>query len=310
MDTDIKWFFGLLGVFFLLWIAGGGVNSDTARKPFIKPFPEGGKNETYGEDLFPGNAPAYNSSGKTNTSSGSGTNAGTNTNSPYEGNTGSNTLVGKISIQRVTLSYNDDPSSEYISLSASHKNNQPILITGLTLKSTKSGKSVTVGQGSKVVFPGRSYTPENIYLNPGETAHVVTGNSPLGQSFKPNKCIGYLTQKTRVVPSFYISCPHPSDEPLPEPPNQLSDECLDYIDRIPRCSTPGSPPQYLPGQCQRYITENINYNTCFELHKNDTDFYRDNWYVYLKRSQIQWKDRRENIKLVDQNGNVLDSYSY
>ena len=51
----------------------------------------------------------------------------------------------------------------------------------------------------------------------------------------------------------------------------------------------------------------MNYNTCLDLHKDDADFFSDEWRLYLGKSHDLWADEGELIKLIDENGKTLDS---
>jgi hypothetical protein len=46
------------------------------------------------------------------------------------------------------------------------------------------------------------------------------------------------------------------------------------------------------------------------LHKNDEDFYDDEWRIYLGRGEELWKNRRETIILKDQAGKIIKEVSY
>ena len=68
-----------------------------------------------------------------------------------------------------------DFNKEYIVISASHNNTQPINITGWNLKSAISGKNVTIGHGVYLPFSGIVNKEADIFLNPGDKAVIATG---------------------------------------------------------------------------------------------------------------------------------------
>lgn len=206
-----------------------------------------------------------------------------------------------------------NPDKEYIEIKADKKNKSPMKITGWKLKG-KTGLDLAIGKGISYIYPDVANQPQgDIYLKPGEKAIVITGESPLGTSFKLNKCAGYFEQFHTFDPDLDTECPLLRDEELPSNLNN-DDQCLDYIDRVSSCQTVVSIPyKYsfkLSSSCQDYVMQNANYKTCIEKHKDDDDFYLPEWRVYLNRSEELWKKKRETITLYDDKNNIIDSKSY
>src|SRR3989339_600086 len=206
-----------------------------------------------------------------------------------------------------------NPDEEYLEIKADKKNKSPMKITGWKLKG-KTGLDVVIGKGASYIYASAASQPqEDIYLKPGEKAVIVTGKSSLGTSFKMNKCVGYFEQFHEFTPELNTECPLLRDD---EPPANLinNDQCLDYIDRVSSCQTVISVPyKYsfkLSSSCQDYVTQNANYKTCLEKHKDDSDFYLPEWRIYLDRSEELWKKKRETITLYDGKNNIIDSKSY
>lgn len=205
-----------------------------------------------------------------------------------------------------------NPDKEYLEIKADKKNNNSVKITGWKLKG-RVGLDIEIGQGTFYYYDSASQPQEDIYLKPGEKAVIITGQSPLGTSFKINKCLGHLEQFHEFVPNLNIRCPALKNEELPSNLNN-NDQCLDYIDQISACATVVSIPykdsSRLSSSCQDYIMENANYKSCSAKHKSDTDFYLPEWRIYLNRSEEMWKKERENIALYDDKNNIVDSVSY
>ncbi|MFA6273503.1 MAG: hypothetical protein WC673_03400 [Candidatus Paceibacterota bacterium] len=252
-------------------------------------------------------------SGYDSTDANTSTNAGTET-SP-ETNTNSSPLKGKISFSYDRSTYygageKDYANQEYLSVKTEQNITDKIRITGLVIKSAASNTKVIIGQGVYLYFSGTINSPQDIYLGPNETAHIITGRSPLGVSFRVNKCLGYLSQNQNFTPYLYSNCPAIQDEPMPQAPNQLNDKCLDYIQYFPSCTTFTTGKLELSPECNNFLIEKANYSYCSRAHKNDKDFYSADWRIYLSRDETIWKDKRETIELLDQNGKLIDSISY
>lgn len=211
---------------------------------------------------------------------------------------------------QVTLSVGGAKQSnsqkEYVEIKASSKNDKPIDITGWSLVG-KGGLEIKIGQGAYLPYSAQVNPQQDIFLKKGEKAIVVTGESPIGTSFRLNQCTGYFEQFQDFYPGLTKDCPKPADENLP---SNLNDQCLDYLEKLPRCEMKISIPAGLPISCQTYINDKINYKTCVELHKNDSDFYKSEWRIYLGRREELWAQKRETIILQDQNKKIIDWVSY
>ena len=206
-----------------------------------------------------------------------------------------------------------DPNQEYVEIKADKKNKSSMNITDWKLKG-KNGFDIAIGKGASYIYANIASQPqEDIYLKPGEKVVIVTGKSPLGTSFKLNKCLGYFEQFHEFTPELDTECPLLRDD---EPPANLinNDQCMDYIDRVSSCQTVVSIPykysSKLSSSCQDYLLQNANYKTCLEKHKDDSDFYLPEWRIYLDRSEELWKKKRETITLYDSRNNIIDSKSY
>jgi hypothetical protein len=199
-----------------------------------------------------------------------------------------------------------DPQKEYLEIKVSSQNDKPLRLTGWILVG-KQGLDIKIGQGAYLVYSAQVNPQQDIFLQPGEKAVIVTGESPIGTSFRLNKCTGYFEQFQDFEPSLPKDCPEPEDENLP---SNLNDQCLDELERLPRCEMLISIPWELSIPCQNYINDKINYKTCVEAHKNDADFYKPDWRIYLGRNEELWKNKRETIILKDENGKIIDWKSY
>ncbi len=317
---DLGWFFLILIGFGVLWAISGGLRSTASRltnvtvtsdktgvvngESFNGQSISGQKSVNgYGEQIYTNSNSSGSSSGTPSSSHSTAQIAAIQNKSPF--------------FDRVTLRSGNvgtsKASSEYVTLQASAKNTSFIDVTGWTLISRTSGASVSIGKG--IDLPDSDQIPLNqvgeIYLRPGDTAYINTGRSPINGSFRTNKCIGFLNQFHSFNPSLNNSCPALKSEPLPPPPNNIDDRCLDYIDSYSSCKTStGSLPNYLTHECQVFITDHESYGQCLNYHRNDNDFLGKTWRIYLNRDQTLWKGSREQIDLLDSNGKTVDEITY
>lgn len=205
-----------------------------------------------------------------------------------------------------------EPKNEYVEISVPQNSNAPITISGWTLVSDASGARATIPKGTELPISGTINATEDIVLAPGDRALIMSGSSPIGASFRENKCIGYFSSFQSFYPSLSQNCPVPSNElKTLYTGNYISDaSCIDSVDRLSRCQVMLTPPSTLSSACQNFMIQYLNYNGCVATHKNDTDFKGITWRVYLGRTTSLWRARHELVKLLDMNGKTVDAFSY
>lgn len=233
-----------------------------------------------------------------------------------------------------------DPQEEYVTIRASSRLERPVIISGWSLENARDEKiirsgpggikgintgvaeRVTVPTGTYVVSPRGNNQKEPIELRAGETAYIITGESPdaypvlLNTSFKINKCTGYFSETFRFTPSLSRSgCPDPEAEAAGL---IFDDDCYDFIERLGRCRDPLRTSERrvrleeeLTNQCRAFLDDAFDYDGCVARHRHDEDFLGDTWYIYLGRPDRElWADRRETITLYDREGKIVDQVSY
>jgi hypothetical protein len=229
--------------------------------------------------------------------------------------------VGMINIKSVKRSSKNDPNDEYIILEASKDAPDGMFLDDFKIRSLVTGQVVGIPDAVYLPFTNDLNYKQPVRVAPKARYYIISGKSPLGYSFRTNKCIGYLSQFQKFRPSLKQNCPKAIDEKLPEAPNQLNDNCLDYLNSMSSCKIhvyKSSDPvviardkfSKLSIECQRFIEEKTGYSNCIKLHRNDSDFYTEDWRIYLNRGTTNWKKKREIIQLLDQNDKVVSQYSY
>ena len=319
MEMHDAWFF--IGVFvfiFLIWVATGG-----PLHPIAFTGPRLSQPGALGGGTYLQLPRAPYGVGGNNISlpgSSSGESSGSSSDIPQPSSIGGSTF-GPLSPYRniVRMSHyvsgagSLDPTNEYIEISVAQNAGVPIDVSGWRLVSDVSGSMTAIPKGTEVPISGTVNASENIVLAPGTRAMIVSGRSPIGASFRENKCIGYFSTFQRFYPQLPQNCPTPS--------NELSSfygdgyvrdpVCVEYVNNnISRCQVMLSPPTRVSGACQNFMVKYFHYNGCVDAHKNDVDFEGDTWRIYLNRTTSLWRAKREIVKLLDINGKTVDAFSY
>jgi hypothetical protein len=208
-----------------------------------------------------------------------------------------------------------DAREEYVRLSVTSSASAPVDITGWVLKSGATSRQATIPRGTAIPTSGVVNAASDIVLRPGDSAVIVSGESPVGASFRENKCIGYLGSYQRFTPSLPVDCPSAEDELAAEygKPYIHDPDCIDYADSLPRCRIPTrSGSRNLTLTCQEFLETHLNYNDCVVYHASDEDFNGTSWRIYLGRDDDEplWRTRHEVVELLDRYGKTVDAFSY
>lgn len=223
---------------------------------------------------------------------------------------------GKITLSYLSGAMSLDPNQQYFYIYTNLSSGESVNITGWFFKSSVTGNYAIIGRAALLPFPF-THTESDVVLQPQERAIITKGFSPIGISFRTNKCTGFFEENRTFYPSLPIECPAPKNEKLPKFSTvyDRQDECLDIIERIPRCTTVKSSfirdlPDTVTRSCKTYMQERINYNTCVANHYSDTDFPGREYRIFLNSFAPLWRERREKITLYDRNGLIVDSIEY
>lgn len=170
------------------------------------------------------------------------------------------------------------------------------------------GESFLLGSATNLPHLSSIQNQDKLLLAKGGVIHVITGKSPMGINFRANTCASYFSQNYQFTPSISsYSCPPPSKEPGQD---GFSDTCYLFMKQQSSCKIPKTLPLNLDNQCREYITRTISYNGCIENHRYDTDFYTNDWWVYLNRPTPLWSEIRDTITLKNNRGIVIATVSY
>ncbi len=197
-------------------------------------------------------------------------------------------------------------SAEYVNIYVS-SGSTPIDITGWSLESDITGSRAVIGTASPL--PGRK-DADRIVLTKESRLYLISGSSPSFGSFQLNRCTGYFNNSGRYIPEIPFSCPNPLDN-IPETLEDNDEDCVDFIQSLDTCELPR---QSLVGRlssaCRAYINSAASYDACVDTHAQESNFYSNNWHVYLGSRGILWKEKHDTIRLLDREGRTIDVYTY
>jgi hypothetical protein len=204
-----------------------------------------------------------------------------------------------------------DPNLEYIELQVG---DMPVSLDGWSLQSAYSGVRALVPPDSESLVSGAVNALTHPEIPANSVVYIISGKSPVGVSFRENKCTGYLGQFQQFAPPLDQSCPSPADTLAITGDNlrSYSAECIDYVQTLAPCHFPtdGELPLTLPQACRTYITNTFSYNGCAAAHGSDPDYQKDSWRLFLNSPTELWNNSHDVIRLLDDKGQIVDVLTY
>lgn len=296
----------------LLWLLGGGIGKIIGATPSIHftsfaDLLSASNTEAFANFHLPGqigvpqiNVPAVDAIGSGNTESSPSSNFSSA--SPYSDEV--SLIVSSARTQSAT--------GQYIELSASASLPTPIDISGWTIESALTGNHGYIPQAATLFEQGQINAVSDVLLPRGAQAIVVTGPSPVGVSFRENECTGYLGTLQPFVPAIAQQCPSPLTSVVQTQQNisALGNDCFQYLQSLPACTFPASPPSPLSSACISTIQTALSYNGCVGAHQGDAQFLTPSWRLYLAQVSPLWGGQHDVIRLLDQKGLVVDVINY
>ncbi len=196
-----------------------------------------------------------------------------------------------------------------ITLRSSLAADEKINITGWRIEGESGGFNIPFG--IEKIPSAINLTPlNNIIVRKGDTIYLTGEKSPFGRnvSFRPNICIGYLKQYFTFPLSVPSSCP---DKPTERDLRYMRSSCQDFIlkdIKFSSCTVPSHANNIQVAtdtECLAYIADHFNYQACSNLHRNDSDFLKNAWHIYMERDFT--RDRYDTIRLLDRDGRIVDT---
>lgn len=298
--SDGVFFVGVILFFFLLWfVSGGPTRPISFAGPYITPITDVNDSQAgYGDGSawlgLPDTVGSF-FSGAT-----------------IQGTATANPSLYRGQVKIVSVSPGTSAKDEYVTLQLAQDASAPVTISGWRLKSDATHKSETIPFGTELPSRGVNRTAA-ITLLPGDRATIATGDSPIGVSFRENRCVGYFSSRQSFNPPITSYCPSPYEEfERYYEGNKLADDsCYQYVSSLQSCTIPSHRDRpRLTSRCEAFIDEYLDYDGCVAAHGLEDGFRGQDWRVYLERNTDLWKPSREAVRLLDGNGNTVDLYTY
>jgi hypothetical protein len=195
------------------------------------------------------------------------------------------------------------PEKEFVEVDVVQKNLSGADATKWVLVNSR-GEEAALGSVSNLPLSGKVNATEPLKIKAGDRLFISTGRSPIGVSFRVNKCSVYLEQFQDFVPPISGECPQLSSF------YSLDGKCQNFIQNMARCEANTRPiPPDMTGACKTVVSA-INYNSCVTAHKNDPDFYLKEWRIFLGKEKELWVQPKDTVTLLDDKRKLIDTFKY
>lgn len=192
-----------------------------------------------------------------------------------------------------------------ISLYAALDKNEKVDITGWQFKANRGGGFIP---GAVALYHPIGNSPEaDMFVQNGDYVNFYSASKLDRKNVLLNKCMGYLnnTIASGYGAEFPNNCPYVDRSEL----RGFSGQCQDYILSIGSCREPSANPplSVFDYACRSYL-DTLNYNGCFNKYLKDADFLSHEWRVWMGSDILD--TRHDDLRLIDNNGLLVDLYSY
>lgn len=300
---DLLIFIGIFILMFIVWVSTGGPARYISQAgPYLDAPAPIGTGQPYGTSTVPtgfvglGGAnftlPDYDPNSGVKESS---------VNIPRAEFSESSPLVPHSTFPGSTLQASRTPDTEFVTIR---------IPTGMTLSSADGlafeddlgNRKALPLQGSTLVSQGTLPPLENMTFTASDTLIITSGRSPLGTSFRVNKCSGYLGQFQNFVPPLTLSCPLPKTEisAACAPQANTLTACRSLVDAAPLLKSGATP------ACVNEVQTKLTYGGCVALHKNDPEFATHEWRIFLGSNALLW-NKSSSLSLINRSGQKLVS---
>ena len=226
-------------------------------------------------------------------------------------------VAGMVAIEKKDLDSikSGERADEYIVLRARETNAEPINISNWSLQSMVSDVWIGLPQGVERYVAGEVNELQDISLRPGERAIVATTHSPVGVSFRTNRCSGFLESTQDFEPPLRTDCidPRALMPPTVENLKTYGPECVQFAENFDRCTyvTPKTRGYaQLSPACREYLRPRLTYNYCVGLYENEPGFFSGEWRIFLNQDAPLWRENYEVIRLLDERNRTVDVLTY
>lgn len=205
----------------------------------------------------------------------------------------------------------DSPDTEYLVIEAGNALAGSVNITGWSLQSMTTRFRMTLPAAAQPFRQGVVNQVKPVLLTSGGSVIVTTGMSPIGVSFRENGCTGYLAQTQTFVPALSNSCARPT-ELLPRSAYneaQYGLSCIEAVERLAPCTYPIELPRDITYQCRAALVHTFSYAGCTAVYGGDTSRLGP-WRLYLALGNEIWKNTHDTIRLLDDRGRTVTTFSY
>ncbi|PIR47023.1 MAG: hypothetical protein COV07_01105 [Candidatus Vogelbacteria bacterium CG10_big_fil_rev_8_21_14_0_10_45_14] len=184
-----------------------------------------------------------------------------------------------------------------------------LTITGWKMVNSR-GMVATIPKATRSFMQGVINSTEDVIVERREEVIVSDTTSPVGVSFKVDRCSGFLEEFQDFNPPLSLSCPSPVELVRARGANPPDASCASYVENLPSCQIGlNSGYSSLSQSCRGYVADTISQQSCVEKFGGRFDFFVPEWRVYLGSPGF-FNPASDTIYIFDQDGALVGTSSW
>jgi len=211
---------------------------------------------------------------------------------------------GWVKISDTSATAENYPQREFIQITVIQKNLSSVDVSKWMLVNQK-GEGVALGQVSMLPSFGKVNPTVPLKINGGDVLTVSSGASPIGVSFRMNRCLPYFEQFNDFIPPIQAdNCPFPTNNKAFQ---SVDGACQNFANNIPMCQTFADKlPASVGSACKTFIDNHASYRGCVSEYQDNSGFYTNEWRIFLNKDHQMWASG-DTITLIDGDRKTIDS---
>ena len=214
-------------------------------------------------------------------------------------------------LDRISGIQETEPEREYVALLVSSATTSAIDISGWKIFDRRKRVTHKIPKAVRILGSDQIQKEEVVRAGPGDLIIITSGSSPTGTSFRVNKCSGYRSQFKNFTPSIKTECPDALEEfqrmgTVPYTDNQ----CYSIVENLSACKAVTRIPATVTRECRDFLENTVTEQGCVRLHRNDKDFFQQEWRLFLETKRELWERENNVLYLLDERNLLITTLVY
>ncbi len=214
--------------------------------------------------------------------------------------------AGAVTVSGVSPSYDGERAT--VTLQTNLNDGESVDVTGWMLETNK--RRLYLPQAVRAYQVNGANTEGDMVLQKGNYVTLYAGSlSPVGYSFRVNKCMGYLDAEYQFPSLLPNECPVPARSSY----ETLAGWCQNYIQSLGNCALPSTMTTNSwrgddGNACRSFVNDFFTVAHCYQSFQGDA-LLDNEWRVWVNIANV-FDPQHDVVKLINTDGKVISTYVY